>query len=215
MKKLLIVIVAIVVCVLLASDMWARGGRGGWRRGRAVAAVGEHAAVVVAREVAVHRGWRCAPSGGASRGGGGGSRMLLPVRRRCRGRVLRTFKDRVAAKLQIIGHRWVLCPRPASRPGAGAGNRPATGNVANRPSAGTRPSGGNVANRPNAGIGPAQASANRPDAGTRPGAGSGAVAGSRPAAGARPSTRDVQDFLDLPNAGSGNVGGRPAIQRHR
>ena len=39
--------------------------------------------------------------------------MLLPGRRRCRGRVLRTLKDQVAARLQIIGHRWVLCPRRA------------------------------------------------------------------------------------------------------
>jgi hypothetical protein len=45
--------------------------------------------------------------------------MLLRGRRRCRGRVLRTFKDLVAAKLQIIGQRWVICPRRAVDPPRG------------------------------------------------------------------------------------------------
>ena len=53
MKKLLIVFVAIVACVWLAGDMWARGGRGGGGGGG---------------------------GGGGSRGGGGASRWRW---RRC------------------------------------------------------------------------------------------------------------------------------------
>jgi hypothetical protein len=37
--------------------------------------------------------------------------MLLRGRRRCRGQVRQTSKDQAAAKLQIIGHRWVNCRR--------------------------------------------------------------------------------------------------------
>ena len=38
---------------------------------------------------------------------------MLRARRRCRGHLLRTFEDRVAAKLRTIGPRWATCPRPA------------------------------------------------------------------------------------------------------
>ena len=58
--------------------------------------VAVHARVVVHREAAE-----------------GDRAVLLPGRRRCRGRVLRTLKDQVAAKLQTIGRRWATCPRPA------------------------------------------------------------------------------------------------------
>jgi hypothetical protein len=66
---------------------------------RAAVAVGHAPAVAVRARVAAHRGVAVADHA-----------MLLPVPRRCRDRVLRMFKDRVAAKLQIIGHRWVLYP---------------------------------------------------------------------------------------------------------
>ena len=36
---------------------------------------------------------------------------MLRVPRRCRGHRIRMFADRVAAKLQTIGPRWVTCPR--------------------------------------------------------------------------------------------------------
>ena len=102
---------------------------------------------------------------------------------------------------QVANNRPSMGTLPT--PGKGSGNKAGAGNVANRPSAATRPSTGNVANRPNVG--------NQPGAGARPGASAGAVAGARPAAGTRPSTRDVQNFLDVPNAGGGNVaGGRPS-----
>ena len=217
MKKLLIVFVAIVVCVWLASDMWARGGRGGG----AVAAVEGHAAVAVEEPERRRRFPAAArpPSGGGARGVAVAHRaMLLPGRRRCRGRALPTFKDRVAARLQTIAHRWVICPPgKSSRCGgrkstrhrqhcqpAEYGHSTRRGNVANRPNVGNRPGAGNIANRPNVG--------NRPGTGARPGAGSGRRRITT-GAGARPSTRDVQNFLNLPNAGlgGGNVGaGRPS-----
>ena len=53
MKKLLIVIVAIAVCVWLASDMWARGGRGGGGGGGGGRGGGGGAST--------RRWWRCAP----------------------------------------------------------------------------------------------------------------------------------------------------------
>jgi hypothetical protein len=63
--------------------------------------VGHHEGAVRAR-VVVHRGAAVVDRA-----------MLLPGLRRCRGRVLRTLRDQVAAKLRIIGHRWVICPRRA------------------------------------------------------------------------------------------------------
>jgi hypothetical protein len=43
---------------------------------------------------------------------------MLPVPHRCRGRPLRTFEDRVAARaeLQTIGQRWAICRRRAIDP---------------------------------------------------------------------------------------------------
>ncbi len=101
MKKLLIVCVAIVVCAWLASDMWARGGRGGGGGGGRSSGGG------------ASRGGGARPSGGTSRSSGGDLAMSLLARPQCRGRVRQTLKNQVAAKLQIIGRRWVLCPRPA------------------------------------------------------------------------------------------------------
>lgn len=37
--------------------------------------------------------------------------IMRPVLRRCRGHQLRTFAERVVAKLQTVGRRWVICPR--------------------------------------------------------------------------------------------------------
>src|SRR6476469_2502852 len=68
MKKLLIVLIAIVVCVWLASDMWARGGRGGGGGGGGGARGGGGGARA--------GGGGGRPRGGASRGGGGGSRNV-------------------------------------------------------------------------------------------------------------------------------------------
>ena len=75
MKKLMIVIVAIAVCVWLASDMWARGGRGGGGGGGGGGRGGGGGAR--GGGGGTRRWWRCArPSGWASRGGGGGSRNV-------------------------------------------------------------------------------------------------------------------------------------------
>ena len=212
MKKLLIVIVSIALCVWLASDMWARGGRGGGGGAAGVAVAADRAAVghhevVVAPEVAVRA--RAAVLRGVAEAD---RAMLLPGRRRCRGRVLRTLKDQVAAKLQIIGHRWVLCPRPAIAQATG----PEIGQVAAMSPIGRMQElGPQEATLPidqTQEIGPAQATL--PIGRTQvigQALARGSVAGSRPGAGARPSTRDVQDFLNLPNAGGGNVGaGRPS-----
>ena len=111
MKKLLIVIVAIAVCVWLASDIWAR----------AAAAVGV-AVAGVAEEEECAAAAADARGGGARPGGGGGARvagalgaaadraMLLPALRRCRGHRLRMFADRVVAKWQTIGRWPARCP---------------------------------------------------------------------------------------------------------
>ena len=40
-----------------------------------------------------------------------GLATMLRVPRRCRGHLIRTFEDRVAAKLLTIGRRWATCPR--------------------------------------------------------------------------------------------------------
>jgi hypothetical protein len=69
------------------------------------AAVEERAAVVEVRARAV-----------AHRRAAVADRAMLPrVLRRCRGRVLPTSNDQVAARarLQTIGHRWATCRRPA------------------------------------------------------------------------------------------------------
>ena len=159
MKKLLIIIVSIAVCVWLASDIWARGGRGGGggggrggggggaggggaragaRPGGGARPVAAHVPVAVHVRVVVHAEWRR-------------MRIMLPVLRRCRGRVLRTFEDRVGARLQIIGHRWVICPRREVAQARGPEIGPAVATLPIGRTRCNRPGGGNIANRPNAG----------------------------------------------------------------
>ena len=119
MKKLFIIIVSIAMCAWLASDLWARGGRGGggggWARWRWRGAGRRWRGLVARRLVAVRdlveehdleeeRGLVVAVADLAT---------MLRVPRRCRGHRLRTFEDRVAAKLQTIGPRWATCPRRA------------------------------------------------------------------------------------------------------
>jgi hypothetical protein len=79
----------------------------------AVAAVEEHVAAeaAVERAVVAVRAQAVAHRGLAVED----RTMWLRVVRRCHGRVLQTSNDPVEAraKLQIIGHRWVTCRRPA------------------------------------------------------------------------------------------------------
>ena len=119
MKKLFIVIVAIAVCVWLASDMWARGGRGGGGGGGGDA------------------GWR--------RGGGGGGAR----RRRCAAVVVRPVVAVRAEWWRIEEWRIAQCASRTpsmSRPSTSNVKRPSgAGQVANnRPSMGTLPTPGNA-----------------------------------------------------------------------
>ena len=149
--------------------------------------------------------WRCAPSGGARRVvvhrgvGGGGSRNVASrtpsMSRPSTSNVQRPSGGQVANNRPSMGN----LPTPGNRPGAGAGNRPG-----GRQCCQSAEYGHSARRRQRCQSAERGYSAeHRHAARRRPGS----VAGSRPAAGARPSTRDVQDFLDLPNAGGGNVGG--------
>jgi len=110
--------------------------------------------------------------------------------------------------------------RPSTRPST---SRPSGGGFAaganrgtdrsaygNLPSPGTRPSGG-ISSRPGGDRIAGLPSGGRPGAGTRPGADARPGAGTLPAGSSRPSTRDLQDFLDLPAGGYAGAG-RPTTR---
>lgn len=127
--------------------------------------------------------------GGISRGGGGGGGY--------RGGYSGGYRSGGGNRTPSMSrpsNRPSSISRPSSGSRGSASTRPKYGNLptpGGRPGTGSRPGTGNIANRPGAGA--------RPGAGTLPSSG-------------RPSSRDLQSFLDLPGSGGIANSGRPSTR---
>jgi hypothetical protein len=172
MKKLMIAVVAVAVCVWMASDVWARGGRGGGGGGRGGGGGGA----------------RAGGGGGARPGGGGGARVGgggYSGGNRGSGGIARTP---TLSRPSVPSN---ISRRPTGGAGGSIASRPSMGSLptpGSRPSSiGNRPGGGNVPSRPN--IGSLPSAGGRPS--TRdvqnflnlPNVGSGNFGGGRPSSG--------------------------------
>jgi hypothetical protein len=177
MKRYTLIAIGLVTLgTWMASDLWGRGGRAGGGGGARTGGGGGA------------RGGALRGGGGARPGAGRTPSMSRPQPRpSTRPSTNRPSGGRAAGAGSRPGGNtrpaYGNLPTPRARPGAGASNRPGagTGNRTDR-----------IANVP---------SANRPGASTRPGGSTLPDIAARPGAG-RPSSGDLQNFLDLPGAGA-------------